>query len=333
MIVGFAGGSERYFDFQLGTHNSMISYINIHNGNPDNDYMARPSCLPYAQRALMDLIEEAPCVKELDVGVSSRAYVFDCGDRRVVAMWKFMGEPRKVKLPAPALVHGFMGTPETTDEIALDVFPQYLVTKLPVDKIESLFASLDFGAAEKSAAEERREQLKVPYFENEVDWSKAAVVAGRKADAGARAGRRTAAQCEPKPGDALEVRLAWNRTGLMMRAVVEKDGFHPDGDVMNMWKGDGLQIAFDTTKNAQKAGVGYEDDDFEYDLAMFKGRPTVYRRKASLAYHDSLHKPLGVVEDVALDVKGEGRKTIYTIRTDSRNWSWLDGNNNMKGKP
>ena len=314
MIVGFAGGSERYFDFQLGTHNSMISYINIHNGNPDNDYMARPSCLPYAQRALMDLIEDAPCVKELDVGVSSRAYVFDRGDRRVVAMWKFMGEPRKVKLPAPALVHGFMGTPETTDEIALDVFPQYLVTKLPVDKIEGLFASLDFGAAEKSAAEERREQLKVPYFENEVDWSKAAVVAGRKADAGARAGRRTAAQYEPKPGDALEVRLAWNRTGLMMRAVVEKDGFHPDGDVMNMWKGDGLQIAFDTTKNAQKAGVGYEDDDFEYDLAMFKGRPTVYRRKASLAYHDSLHKPLGVVEDVALEVKNEGRKTIYTIR-------------------
>ena len=100
----------------------------------------------------------------------------------------------------------------------------------------------------------------------------------------------------------------------MMRAVVEKDGFHPDGDVMNMWKGDGLQIAFDTTKNAQKAGVGYEDDDFEYDLAMFKGRPTVYRRMASLAYHDSLHKPLGVVEDVALDVKSEGRKTIYTIR-------------------
>ena len=221
MIVGFAGGSERYFDFQLGTHNSMISYINIHNGNPDNDYMARPSCLPYAQRALMDLIEEAPCVKELDVGVSSRAYVFDRGDRRVVAMWKFMGEPRRVKLPARALVHGFMGAPATTDEITLDAFPQYLVTKLPVDKIESLFASLDFGAAEKSAAEERREQLKVPYFENEVDWSKAAVVAGRKADAGARAGRRTAAQYEPKPGDALEVRLAWNRTGLMMRAVVE----------------------------------------------------------------------------------------------------------------
>ena len=87
-------------------------------------------------------------------------------------------------------------------------------------------------AAEKSAAAERREQLKVPYFEKDVDWAKAAVVAGRKADAGAKAGRRAADPCEPKPGDALEVRLAWNRTGLMMRAVVEKDGFHPDGDVM-----------------------------------------------------------------------------------------------------
>ena len=314
MIVSFAGGSERYFDFQLGTHNSMISYINIHNGNPDNDYMARPSCLPYAQRALMDLIEEAPCVKELDVGVSSRAYVFDRGDRRVVAMWKFMGEPRKVKLPAQALVHGFMGTPETKDEIALDVFPQYLVTKLPVDKIESLFASLDFGVVEKSAAEERREQLKVPYFEKEVDWSKAAVAVGKKADPCAMPGSRTKFSGEPKPGDSLEVRLAWNRSGLMMRVAVEKDGFHPEGDVMNTWKGDGLQIAFDTTKNAQKAGIGYEDDDFEYDLAMFGGKPTVFRRNASLAYHDSLHKSLGVVEDVALDIKSEGRKTIYTIR-------------------
>ena len=83
---------------------------------------------------------------------------------------------------------------------------------------------------------------------------------------------------------------------------------------MNLWKGDGLQIAFDTMKNAQKLATGYDDEDFEYDLAMFNGKPTVFRRKASLAYHDSLTKPLGVVEDVALDIAHEGRKTIYTIK-------------------
>ena len=313
MIVGYAGGSERYFDFQLGTHNSRISYINIHNGNPDNDYIARPSCLPYAQRALMDLIEDSPCVKEIPVGVSSRAYVFDRGDRRVVATWKFLGEPKTVKLPKKALVYDFMGTRAAKDEITLDAFPQYLVTKGSADQIESLFATLDFGA-DKAAVAERREQLKVPYFEKVVDWSKAAVAVGKKADPCAKPGSKANFTGEPKPGDAMEVRLAWNRSGLMMRVVVEKDGFHPDGDVMTTWKGDGLQVAFDTTKNAQKIAGGYDDDDFEYDLAMHGGKPVAYRRKASLAYHDSLHKPLGVVEDVAFDVVRQGRKATYTIR-------------------
>ena len=310
MIVGFAGGSERFFDFSLGTHNVMIRYTPVHNGNPDNGYLARPSCLPYAERALMDLIEEAPCVKELKAGLVSRAYVFDRGDRRIVAMWKFQGEPRTVTLPQAELVYDFMGTPAQVRAVTLDVYPQYLVTTRTPAKIEALFETLDFGA-DAVAAEEKRDQLKVPYFEKEVDWSKAAVVRGRKADTGDRAGRKAVVN-EPKPGDALEVRLAWNRSGLMMRVTVEKDGFHPEADmVMNTWRGDGLQIAFDTMKNASKIARGYDDEDFEYDLALFRGRPTVYRRKASLASHDSLYKPLGVVEDVALDVAREGRRTVY----------------------
>ena len=313
MIISFAGGSERFFDFRLGSYNTMFQYMSLHNGNQDNDCTARPSCLLYAQRALMDLIEDAPCVKELNVGVACRAYVFDRGDRRVVAIWKFTGDPRTVKLPRKALVYDFMGTPSRREELVLDIFPQYMVTKAPVDKIEGVFAKLDFGA-DAVAVEEKREQLKVPFFEKNVDWSKAAVVRGKKADAGAAWNKHMPAN-EPKGGDALEVRLAWNRSGLMMRAIVEKDGFHPGGEnVMNLWKGDGLQIAFDTMKNAQKIATGYDDEDFEYDFAMFNGNPTVFRRKASLAYHDSLHKPLGVVDDVALDIAHEGRKTIYTIK-------------------
>ena len=292
----------------------MFQYMSLHNGNPDNGCLARPSCLLYAQRALMDLIEDAPCVKELNVGVACRAYVFDRGDRRVVAMWKFTGEPRTVKLPRPALVYDFMGTPSRREELVLDIFPQYMVTKAPVEKIEGVFATLDFGA-DAAAVEEKREQLKVPFFEKKVDWSKAAVVCGKKADPCAKPGSMASFSGEPNSGDALEVRLAWNRSGLMMRVAVEKDGFHPGGEnVMNLWKGDGLQIAFDTMKNAQKIATGYDDEDFEYDLAMFNGKPTVFRRKASLAYHDSLSKPLGVVEDVALDIAHEGRRTIYTIK-------------------
>lgn len=314
MIVSFAGGSERFFDFKLTTFNPMFHYISVHNGTPDNGYMARPGCILYAERALMDLIEDSPCVKEIPVGVSSRAYVFDRGDKRIVAMWKFLGESRKVKLPGKATVYGFMGARSETDEITLDAYPQYLVTEDSPDQIGKLFSALDFGE-ESAAASEKREQLKVPYFEKEVDWSKAAVVVGRKADPCAKPGSRASFSGEPKQGDTLEARLVWNRSGLMMRVVVEKDGFFPAAEsVMTLWKGDGLQIAFDTMKNAQKVTTGYDDEDFEYDLAMYRGKPTVFRRKASLAYHDSLHKPLGVVEDVAFAVEHHGRQTVYTIK-------------------
>ena len=307
MIVGFAGGSERYFDFQLGTHNCMISYINNHNGNPDNDYLSRPSCLPYAQRALMDLIEEAPMVKELEVGIASRAYVFDRGDHRVVAFWKFQGEPRTVTLPQAETVADFMGVRRSLRELRVDKFPQYLITTRNAEELVRLFVGLDFGPKAAAQPVEVREQTKVPYFEKEVDWTKTPVLALRPVTEDAKLG-------EPKPGDAAEVRLAWNRSGLKMRVAVKKAGFHPNGDALTtLWKGDSLQIAFDTMKNALAASTGYDDEDFEYDLASYKDKPAVYRRHASLPYHDSLHKPLGLIEDVQLDIDVKPGETVYTI--------------------
>jgi len=302
MIVGYAGGSSRFYDFQLGTHNYAHSYIQANNGNPDNDYFARPTPLLYAQRALMDRIEDAPVVRAPDVGIASRAYVFDRGDRRVVAFWKFQGEPRKVVLPEKGLVYDFMGTPRQLREVTVDKFPQYLVTRLDAEAVAKLFESLDFGPKAADVAQEVREQTKVPYFEKDVDWTKAAVL------------RAETVVDTPKPGDAVEVRLAWNRSGLKMRVTVKKDGFHPEtSGIMNLWKGDSLQVAFDTTKNAAAATQGYDDEDFEYDLASFKGKPVVYRRIASLAYHDSLHKPLGLVEDVQLAIETHPGETVYTM--------------------
>ena len=302
MIVGYAGGSSRFYDFQLGTHNYAHSYIQAHNGNPDNDFLARPTALLYAQRALMDLIEDAPVVRALDIGIASRAYVFDRGDRRIVAFWKFQGEPRKVVFPAAGVFYDFMGVSRRLTEVTVDKFPQYLETRLSAESVEKLFASLDFGPKASDVAEEAREQTKVPYFEKEVDWTKAAVL---KAETAVDA---------PKPGDAAEVRLAWNRSGLKMRVAVKKEGFHPDAtSFVTLWKGDSLQVGFDTIKNAAAATQGYDDEDFEYDLASYKGKPVVYRRHASLPYHDSLHKPLGLVEDVQVQIDVKPGETVYTI--------------------
>ena len=295
MIVGYAGGSSCFYDFTLSTGNYALSYVSVHTGNPDNGYRPKASALLYAERALMDLIEDAPVVKELKVGAVSRAYVFDRGKKRVVALWKFQGEPREVKLGRPFAVCDFMGTLRTLDTFTLDGYPQYLVTEMTADELEALFARLDFGVDEVKKAEVRP-QTKVPYFEKDVDWSKAAKI-------GAADGPN---------GEKMDVRFAWNRSGLRMRVVVAKKGFHPEENILtSLWQGDSIQVAFDPLKNAEKSVPGYDDDDFEYDLALFKGEPTVYRRHASLATHDSLHKPLGKVEDVQLTVTPGETETVY----------------------
>ena len=295
MIVGYAGGSECFYDFQLATHNYALSYVSVHTGNPDNGYRPKASVLLYAERALMDLIEDAPVVKELKVGAVSRAYVFDRGAKRVVALWKFQGEPREVKLGRAFGVCDFMGTLRTLDTLTLDGCPQYLVTEMTADELETFFAKLDFGVDEVKKAEVRP-QTKVPYFEKDVDWSKAA---------------KLEAAGGPN-GEKMDVRFAWNRAGFKMRVAVAKKGFHPEKDIeTSLWRGDSIQVAFDPLKNAEKSLTGYDDDDFEYDLALFKGTPTVYRRHASLATHDSLHKPLGKVEDVQLTVTPGESETVY----------------------
>ena len=295
MIVGYAGGSSCFYDFQLATHNFALSYVQVYNGNPDNSCRPIPSLGLYAQRALMDLIEDAPVVKELKVGAVSRAYVFDRGKRRVVALWKFQGEPRTVKLGRSFAVCDFMGTLRTLDTLTLDGYPQYLVTEMTADELEAFFAKLDFGVDEVKKAEVRP-QTKVPYFEKDVDWSKAA-----KFEA-----------ADGPNGEKMDVRFAWNRSGLRMRVAVAKTGFHPEENILtSLWRGDSIQVAFDPLKNAEKSLTDYDDDDFEYDLALFKGAPTVYRRHASLATHDSLHKPLGKVEDVQLTVTPGKNETVY----------------------
>jgi len=91
-----------------------------------------------------------------------------------------------------------------------------------------------------------------------------------------------------------KVQTAWNENNLYVAVTVYKQGFYPT-EKQSVWEGDGLQIAFDTTCNSKK-GVGYEDDDFEYGIALQNGKAEVYRRQASSASHDSLAKEIGKLD-------------------------------------
>ena len=99
-----------------------------------------------------------------------------------------------------------------------------------------------------------------------------------------------------------------------MAVTVWKKGFHPvdmNGPT-GTWRGDGLQIAMDPLKNALP-GTGYQDDDFEYDAAMFQGKPLVNRQRGSLAIHDSLSKKLGPVDDVQCAIAVKPDHVTYEL--------------------
>ncbi len=111
-----------------------------------------------------------------------------------------------------------------------------------------------------------------------------------------------------------ELRFAWNTNGFYMAVTVFKKGFHPvdENGTGSTWLGDGIQIGMDTLKNAV-SGAGYQDDDFEYDIAMFKGRPLVNRGRGSLAIHDSLSKKIGPADDVTCAIRVNPDSVTYEL--------------------
>lgn len=94
---------------------------------------------------------------------------------------------------------------------------------------------------------------------------------------------------------------------------MEKDGFHPADSTGALWKGDSIQVGLDPLRNAEPGQAGLQPDDFEYDIALFDGKPAVWRSAASLAVYDSLGKSLGLIQEVAAAVVRRGRSTTYEL--------------------
>lgn len=112
---------------------------------------------------------------------------------------------------------------------------------------------------------------------------------------------------------AAQARLAWDDEYLYVAVEVEKEGFHPASSTGALWKGDSVQIGFDSMRNAVQGQSGLQPDDFEYDIALFDGKPAVWRSAASLAVYDSLGKSLGLIREVSAAVVRRGRRTTYEL--------------------
>ena len=111
---------------------------------------------------------------------------------------------------------------------------------------------------------------------------------------------------------AAEIRMAWDAEYLYVAVIADKPGYFPDQH-LSPWDGDGLQLAFDTIRNADKNTIGYQDDDFEYAVWEKAGKASVWRYCASIAAYDSLPKSIGMTDEVAAAIRNQGNRTVYEM--------------------
>ena len=398
MLIGYASGLEKFFDFLCATFTWGLSSNILNSGGPENDYMPTPASNMYASRAMMDRIENAPMVKEVKLGLAFRCYIFDHGTKRTAALWKWHGDPVKVRFDREFDLYDCMGTHTKSKGTELSVCPVYLETELATEEFASAIASIDLGikdginvtpvildehafalklnnptarpipAGEVKILTEGVEPKQAAFkeiapegsivlpFRSSVKLGRTplklkADIAGKKMDFAIR-GLKVVYLPENAPKSAweeiapvvltaedahtyrawtpeekktrAEIRFAWNVTGLYVRVTVFKNQFFPPGKedaATSTCNKDSLQFGFDTLKDSLPGEVGYRNDDFEYDVALYDGKPLVYRRYASIGDLDSLYKECGVVKDVKCEITQEEGKMIYDLTFSPRSVS------------
>ena len=113
----------------------------------------------------------------------------------------------------------------------------------------------------------------------------------------------------------VDFRCRWDDSRLYLSFLVRKDGFHPVDTLGESatWRGDGLQFAFDTIANAVRGTAGYQDDDFEYSLSLFRGKPLLVRIAGSASTYDSLPKPLGRTDQGDCAIRQTPAGVVYEL--------------------
>ena len=111
-----------------------------------------------------------------------------------------------------------------------------------------------------------------------------------------------------------EMRLGWDENYLYLVMAVDKaDVVESAVGPSGLWNGDSLQIAFDPLRNATKDLQGYQDDDYEFAVGLWQGKPVVYMLRAAAALYDSVDKQLGVVPSVKSAIRVENGRTVYEL--------------------
>jgi hypothetical protein len=110
-------------------------------------------------------------------------------------------------------------------------------------------------------------------------------------------------------------RFLWDDEALYAAFDVTDDVFWQEALGMDVWRGDSVQVGFDTALNAPPAAGGYDQDDYEYTFAKAADGVTVAR------YHGPLGHGPGLMESLRVAVERGENRTVYEIAIP---WSELE---------
>ena len=127
ILLGFAGGTERYYHFAFTSTVAASTWTVLFAGNPGTENTPVPNPTFFAIRNLIDRIENAPYAGRVKFGLSYRGLIFDHGNKRTAVIWKWRGEPSVLSLPESGIkAYDFMGTEIDPHKITLTPCPVYL---------------------------------------------------------------------------------------------------------------------------------------------------------------------------------------------------------------
>ncbi len=142
MILGYAGGAERYYLFGLDSTHCGSGWNLLFMGNPGTDNMPVPNIAFFALRNLIDRLETAAFSGRARLGLNYRCFIFDHGKKRTAALWKWKGEPSVMRFSkadaAKLTAYDLLGNRISSEVLDLTPHPVYLESELGTAELVKL---------------------------------------------------------------------------------------------------------------------------------------------------------------------------------------------------
>lgn len=145
ILTGLVGGLDQFYLFSFSFREQGTGYGSSMMGGADNSFHPLAGPVLYAVRGMIDRIYGASPLKRIPVGSDYRCYLFDRGDARIAALWKWNGEAETVEaggLRNDGKLFDLFGNVLDPERFSLGASPCYFETELSAGELERKISAL-----------------------------------------------------------------------------------------------------------------------------------------------------------------------------------------------